>query len=643
MNHPKKKPIASQSNKNVPNTIESFFFQENERDRLRFITCGSVDDGKSTLIGRLLYDSQSLLEDQLESLQSDSKKFGTQGEAIDFALLLDGLSAEREQGITIDVAYRFFSTKKRKFVVADTPGHEQYTRNMITGASTADLAVILVDATQGLLNQTKRHTYLASLMGIKQIILAINKIDLITNKQDVFDQITGDFKSHILNLHFSHVTAIPVSALLGYNITTLSKKMRWYQGPTLIEALENTPLTNYSSDEDVNHWVMPVQYVNRPDAQFRGFCGTITSGKISAGSKVRVTSSGQTATIQEVITPSVTLSQKEGSAKQGDAITLTLNKEIDISRGDVLTLANSPILSSDQFEATLIWLDQAAGLSGRTYDLMLSTQHASATITAIKHRIDINTFDKQVCNRLEINDIALCTIALNKPIAFETYTDSKELGGFILMDRFSNATVAAGMIHHSLRRSDNIHAQALSITKSKREKLKGHQGKVIWFTGLSGSGKSTLANALELELHEQGKHTYLLDGDNIRQGLNKDLGFTEADRVENIRRIAEVAKLMMDAGLIVLTAFISPFKREREMARELIGKENFIEVFVNTPINICEERDPKGLYKKARDGKLPNFSGISSPYEPPEHPDIEITLSSIQKQMDTLKDYLTKN
>ena len=624
-----------------PKTINTFLASESKQDLLRFITCGSVDDGKSTLIGRLLYDSKSLLEDQIQALQVDSKKFGTQGENIDFALLVDGLAAEREQGITIDVAYRFFSTDKRKFIVADTPGHEQYTRNMVTGASTADLAVILVDATQGLLTQTKRHAYLVSLMGIQQVILAVNKMDLVDYSQSRFDQIQTDFLSHTKPFGFSNVVAIPVSALLGDNITAPSKKLTWYQGATLIGALENTPIEQYSKKQN-DHWVMPIQSVNRPHSQFRGFSGTIASGHIQVGDSIRVTKSGQLSKVKEILTPSTTLSEKGEGAEVGDAITLTLVDEIDISRGDVLTLAQSPLATSDQFEATLIWLDQAHGYTGRSYDFLLSTQQAGASITAIKHRVDINTLAKNACTELTLNDIAVCNIALSKPVAFDAYTRSKELGGFLLVDRHTNATVAAGLIQHSLRRADNIHTQALSIHKEDREKLHGHQGKVIWFTGLSGSGKSTLANALEVELHKLGKHTYLLDGDNIRQGLNKDLGFTDADRIENIRRIAEVAKLMMDAGLIVMTAFISPFKREREMARQLIGEENFIEVFVDTPINICEERDPKGLYKKARQGKLPNFSGISSPYEAPEHADLTIDVklnkaASLKKLLEILQ------
>jgi bifunctional enzyme CysN/CysC len=620
--------FASSDYRAMPKDIEDFLVQENKQDLLRFITCGSVDDGKSTLIGRLLYDSQSLLEDQLQALELDSKKFGTQGGAFDFALLVDGLAAEREQGITIDVAYRFFSTNKRKFIVADTPGHEQYTRNMITGASTADLAVILVDATQGLLTQTKRHAYLVSLMGIKQVILAINKIDLVGHSQDIFNKITQDFQLHVSNFGFSNVTPIPVSALLGDNITEHSKKMRWYQGSTLMQALESAPISSRQFEDKDRPWTLPVQWVSRPNAQFRGFSGTIASGQVKVGDQIRVTASGQTAQVKEILTPSKALCNQGESAKQGEAVTISLTEEIDISRGDVLTLANIPLLSSDQFEAVVIWLDQSSGLSGRSYELLLSTQQTSATITAIKHRIDVNTLEKNACTQLGLNEIAMCNIALNKPIAYEEYAHSKELGGFILVDRFTNATVAAGLIRHSLRRADNIHTQALTITKSEREKLYGHKGKVVWFTGLSGSGKSTLANALEVELHKQGKHTYILDGDNVRQGLNKDLGFTDADRVENIRRIAEVAKLMMDAGLIVMTAFISPFAREREMAKDLIGPENFIEVFVDTPVAICEQRDPKGLYKKAREGKLPNFSGISSVYEPPTCADIVINANN---------------
>lgn len=633
-----KKSIKSkyESKRILPNSIEALLAQENRQDLLRFITCGSVDDGKSTLIGRLLWDSQSLLEDQIASLQSDSKKFGTQGESIDFALLVDGLAAEREQGITIDVAYRFFATDKRKFIVADTPGHEQYTRNMVTGASTANLAIILVDATQGLLTQTKRHAYLVSLMGIKQVILAINKMDLIDYDQSQFNKITDTFKNHTKDLGFTGITVIPVSALVGDNITESSRNTAWYKGPSLMHALEIAPIESQVNSQ----WVLPIQLVNRPNAQFRGFSGTIASGQIQVGDAIRVTASGQESTLKEIITPNKTLSKKGEAAQQGEAVTITLTDEIDISRGDVLTTPKESLTTSDQFEATLIWLDLASGHAGRGYDFILSSQEASANITSIKHRIDINTLAKTSCNELALNDIAVCNIALSKAITYDSYTNSRELGSFLLIDRFTNHTVAAGLITHSLRRADNIHTQALSINRVNREQHKGHAGKVIWFTGLSGSGKSTLANALEVELHKQGKHTYLLDGDNVRQGLNKDLGFTDADRVENIRRIAEVAKLMMDAGLIVMTAFISPFKQEREMAKQLIGKENFIEVFVDTPLSICEERDPKGLYKKAREGKLPNFSGISSPYEAPDHADVIIDASQTKNKMVAIKKIL---
>jgi bifunctional enzyme CysN/CysC len=627
------KEVLHQFHRIAPVSIEALFAQEQKQDLLRFITCGSVDDGKSTLIGRLLWDSQALLEDQIQSLKSDSKKFGTQGQAIDFALLVDGLAAEREQGITIDVAYRFFASSKRKFIVADSPGHEQYTRNMVTAASTANLAIILVDATLGLLTQTKRHAYLVSLMGIKQVILAVNKMDLVNYEQTVFDQISAAFMAHTQSFGFTQVTAIPISALLGDNITAPSKQTHWYKGPILMSALESAPI----NPQENQQFALPIQMVNRPNAQFRGFSGTIASGNIAVGDAIRVTTSGQQSIIEEIITPANTLSKKGDRAIVGEAITITLRDEIDISRGDVLTTTKEPLTSSDQFEVNLIWLDQTPGHVGRSYDLQLSTQQATASITAIKHRIDINTLANTACTELALNDITLCNIALSKPIAFDIYKSSRELGSFILIDRFTNAIIAAGLIRHSLRRADNLHTQALSINRAAREQQNGHKGKVIWFTGLSGSGKSTLANQLEVELHKQGKNTYLLDGDNIRQGLNKDLGFTDADRIENIRRIAEVAKLMMDAGLIVMTAFISPFKRERQMAKQLIGEENFIEVFVDTPLEICEERDPKGLYKKAREGKLPNFSGISSPYEVPEKPDVIINSDQVKTKSNSLK------
>ena len=600
---------------NAP-TLDEFLAAQQHQDLLRFITCGSVDDGKSTLIGRLLWESQQLFEDQLAALEKDSRKFGTQGDALDFALLVDGLSAEREQGITIDVAYRFFSTARRKFIVADTPGHEQYMRNMVTGASTADLAVLLVDAQQGVLTQTRRHAFLVSLMGIRHVVLAINKMDRVQYDEAIYQKIKDAFERFASPLGLTDITAIPLSALQGDNITTRSARTPWYSGPTLMGYLDTVQIEQQTSER----LIYPVQWVNRPDANFRGFSGTVVEGQVRTGDELRVTLSGQTARVADI----VTLDGSQQQAATGDAVTLCLDREIDISRGDVLSLSQAPLETTDQFEATLVWMNEEPGLVGRNYDLKLSTQWASASITTLKHRIDVNTATHEACTKLELNDIAVCNIALSRPLAYDTYQHSRTLGSFILVDRYSHATVAAGLIHHSLRRAQNVHKQALTITREDRERLNGHKGKVIWFTGLSGSGKSTLANALEQALHRQGKRTYILDGDNIRQGLNRDLGFTDADRVENIRRIAEVAKLMIDSGLIVMTAFISPFRRERDMAKELIGEHNLIEVYVNTPLNICEQRDPKGLYKRARSGELPNLTGIGSPYEVPERSDIII-------------------
>ncbi len=597
-------------------TIEDYLAQQRDQDLLRFITCGSVDDGKSTLIGRLLWDAQQLTDDQLTALQIDSKKHGTQGKDLDFALLVDGLSAEREQGITIDVAYRYFATTKRKFIVADTPGHEQYTRNMVTGASTADVAVILIDARQGVLTQTRRHAYLASLMGIRQVVVAVNKMDLIGFDETVFRQITDEFRQFSQSLGFDKIIAIPLSALKGDNITQRSTNTPWYSGPTLMGCLETLEIPASESER----LVFPVQGVIRPDASFRGFSGYVAEGQVRVGDEVRASLSGQTAAVTDIIG----MAGPVQSAAGGDAITLKLNKEIDVSRGDTLSLSQSPLEVSDQFEAVLIWMNEDAGLNGRSYDIKLATQWASASITNIKYRIDTNTLARDASRHLSLNDISVCTLATSKPLVFDSYQQSKTLGSFILVDRVTHATVAAGMINHSLRRAQNVHRQALSIAREDREKLNGHKGKVIWFTGLSGSGKSTLANALELELHAKGYRTYILDGDNVRQGLNRDLGFTDADRVENIRRIAEVAKLMMDAGLIVLTAFISPFRREREMAKELIGEDRFVEVYVSTTLEVCEERDVKGLYKKARSGQLPNLSGVGSPYEAPDHTALNI-------------------
>lgn len=617
MPRPKKPLMAPQQRATAPNTkIASFhdwMAQQAEQELLRFITCGSVDDGKSTLIGRLVWESHQVFDDQLSALEADSRRHGTQGPDIDFALLVDGLTAEREQGLTIDVAYRFFATPRRKFIVADTPGHEQYTRNMVTGASTADVAVLLIDARQGVLTQTRRHAYLVSLMGIKQVVLAANKMDLVGYDKNVFDAIVADFNTLAKPLGFETVTPIPVSALKGDNITDRSAHTPWYQGPTLTGCLETLPVKKPSHSKAV----FPVQWINRANTSFRGFSGTLAAGQMAIGDTLRITASGQTATLARIVTADGDLR----AAHAGDAVTLVLDREVDASRGDVIALADQPLEMTDQFEATLVWMHDEPGLTGRAYELKLGNQWASASITGLKYRVNVITQAHESCKQLALNEIAVVNLALSKPLVFTPYNDNHTLGGFILVDKFTHATVAVGMIRHNLRRAQNVHRQALSITSEDRERLNGHKGKVVWFTGLSGSGKSTLANALEKELHTQGKRTYILDGDNIRQGLNKDLGFTDADRVENIRRVAEVAKLMMDAGLIVITAFISPFRAEREMARELIGAKNFVEVFVDTPLEVCEERDPKGLYKKARIGQLPNMTGINSPYEAPLSPD----------------------
>jgi bifunctional enzyme CysN/CysC len=603
-------------------------------DLLRFITCGSVDDGKSTLIGRLLFESQQIPEDQIAALKRDSRRFGTQGDAIDFALLVDGLAAEREQGITIDVAYRYFSGQRRSFIVADTPGHEQYTRNMVTGASTADLAVLLVDARAGLTVQTRRHAYLVSLMGLRHVVLAINKMDLLGYDEQRFLAIQSDFARYAAKLGVETIVAIPMSALHGDNVTARSTAMLWYTGPSLLEHLETVDIRRLPQPGSV----FPVQWVNRPNADFRGYAGTLAAGELKLGDSLRVAQSGQVANITRIVTGDGDLS----TATAGDAITLCLDREIDISRGDVLSRADLPIETTDQFEAIIVWLHEEAGLASRRYDLKLASQWSGASITAIKHRVNVNTLAEEPARKLELNDITVCNIATTQPLAFERYSESRELGGFILVDRYTHATVAAGLIRHSLRRAQNVHRQSLSIDRAAREKLNGHPGKVLWFTGLSGSGKSTIANALEVELHARGMHTYILDGDNIRQGLNRDLGFTDTDRVENIRRIAEVAKLMMDAGLIVMTSFISPFRRERDLARELIGPENFIEIFVDTPLEVCEQRDVKGLYKKAREGKIPNMTGVNSPYEAPHAADVTIRTQEIplEESVTALRDLL---
>ncbi|MDA8814314.1 sulfate adenylyltransferase subunit CysN [Luminiphilus sp.] len=598
--------------------VDDYVDTQSKLDLLRFITCGSVDDGKSTLIGRMLYEAQMIFEDQVTTLQSDSKKVGTQGADIDFALLVDGLAAEREQGITIDVAYRFFNTDRRKFIVADTPGHEQYTRNMVTGASTADVAIILIDASQGVLTQTRRHSFIASLLGIEHVVLAVNKMDLVGYSQDRFNAICEEYEVLRKHLAFKSITPIPLSALKGDNVIERSGTMDWYQGPTLLGFLETVDIRDRLNQHAFR---FPVQWVNRPNADFRGFSGTVVAGSIKPGDEIRALPSGQMAAIDRIVLSSNDLDQ----AVTDQAVTLTLDREIDLSRGDLIVAAEAPCEVSDQFEAELVWMDNEPGYVGRRYSFQLGTSQANASLTDIKFKYDVNTFEQLSGRELSFNEIANVQITLDAEIPFEAYTDCPGLGAFVLIDRYTNATVAAGMIRFALRRSSNVHRQALSVDRAAREKLSGHRGRVAWLTGLSGSGKSTIANAAEKILHEQGYRTYILDGDNVRHGLSKDLGFTVADRVENIRRIAEVAKLMLDAGVIVLTAFISPFRDERDMAKSLFEPDDFLEVFVDTPLAVAEERDPKGLYKKARSGELPNFTGIDSEYQPPKNPSLVLT------------------
>ena len=598
--------------------VDDYVDTQSKLDLLRFITCGSVDDGKSTLIGRMLYEAQMIFEDQVTTLQSDSKKVGTQGADIDFALLVDGLAAEREQGITIDVAYRFFNTDRRKFIVADTPGHEQYTRNMVTGASTADVAIILIDASQGVLTQTRRHSFIASLLGIEHVVLAVNKMDLVGYSQDRFNAICEEYEVLRKHLAFKSITPIPLSALKGDNVIERSGTMDWYQGPTLLGFLETVDIRDRLNQHAFR---FPVQWVNRPNAEFRGFSGTVVAGSIKPGDEIRALPSGQIAAIDRIVLSSNDLDQ----AVTDQAVTLTLDREIDLSRGDLIVAAEAPCEVSDQFEAELVWMDNEPGYVGRRYSFQLGTSQANASLTDIKFKYDVNTFEQLSGRELSFNEIANVQITLDAEIPFEAYTTCPGLGAFVLIDRYTNATVAAGMIRFALRRSSNVHRQALSVDRAAREKLSGHRGRVAWLTGLSGSGKSTIANAAEKILHEQGYRTYILDGDNVRHGLSKDLGFTVADRVENIRRIAEVAKLMLDAGVIVLTAFISPFRDERDMAKSLFEPDDFLEVFVDTPLAVAEERDPKGLYKKARSGELPNFTGIDSEYQPPKNPSLVLT------------------
>jgi len=602
------------------NPTDHFLQQQNQLDLLRFITCGSVDDGKSTLIGRLLYEAKCIFDDQVSSLQKDSIAYGTQGGDIDYALLVDGLAAEREQGITIDVAYRFFNTDKRKFIVADTPGHEQYTRNMVTGASTTDLAVILIDARKGVLEQTRRHAFICSLLGIKHVMLAINKMDLVDYQQFTFESIEQNFADFAKQLNFDKLTAIPVSALKGDNVVARSGKMTWFKGPTLLAFLETVRTTQGLEQHPFR---MPVQWVNRPHLDFRGFSGTVAAGVIKPGDEIRILPSGSTAKVKDIILFEHPLPR----AHAGQAVTITLDREVDASRGDMLVAAQAPCEVSDQFEVDLVWMNQEQGFIGRSYGLQIGTNWVNAQITDIKHTINVNTLEHNPARALGLNDIAVVKLSLDKAVAFETFGDCQPLGSLILVDRFSNATVAAGMIKHALRRSTNVHKQTLAVAKKDRHQLNGHAGKVLWFTGLSGSGKSTIANLVEQKLHQKGFRTYLLDGDNVRHGLNKDLGFTEADRVENIRRVTEVAQLMVDAGLVVLTAFISPYRAERNAAKARFEDGEFLEIFVNTPLDVAEQRDPKGLYKKARRGEIPNFTGINSPYEAPTNPDFEVDTS----------------
>ena len=610
----------------ISTDIELYLKSHEEKSLLRFITCGSVDDGKSTLIGRMLYESQMLFDDQLSALKSDSKKIGTQGNEIDFALLVDGLAAEREQGITIDVAYRFFSTDKRKYIVADTPGHEEYTRNMATGASTADVAIILVDAKQGVLTQTRRHSFIVSMVGVKKVLLAVNKLDLVDYSEEVYRQIVSDYSYFAESaLNIDSITAIPISALLGDNVVERSEKTPWYTGETIMEYLENIEVRNQRKQASFR---MPVQWVNRPNSNFRGFSGLIASGETKIGDKVRLHPGGKESSIASIVTWEGELQQ----ASVGQSVTITLNDEIDVSRGDTIAVSTDPCGESDQFQSRILWMSDNPMIPGRQYIFKSNTQTTTLTLGKLKHRIDVNTLNHLPAKTLELNEIGVCNISLDKRIAFDPYDDNRTMGGFIVIDRLSNNTVGMGLIDFALRRSENIHWQKMDVSKESRAEQKSQAAKIIWFTGLSGSGKSSIANILEKKLQALGKHTITLDGDNMRHGLNRDLGFTTADRVENIRRVGEVAKLMVNSGLICITSFISPFESERKMARSLVSENEFIEVYIDTPLSVCEERDVKGLYAKARSGEIPNFTGISSPYESPENPEIRIDTTKLSAE-----------
>ncbi|WP_039812194.1 sulfate adenylyltransferase subunit CysN [Xanthomonas arboricola] len=601
----------------IPGAISAYLHQHEAKPLLRFITCGSVDDGKSTLIGRLLYDSKRLFDDQLAALESDSRRHGTQGEGIDYALLMDGLAAEREQGITIDVAYRYFDTDQRKFIVADCPGHEQYTRNMATGASTADVAVVLVDARKGLLAQTRRHSYIVSLLGIGHVVLAVNKMDLVDYDAQVFADIAEGYRALAAQLGIADVQCIPLSALAGENLSSPSARMPWYRGPHLLQHLDTV---HVETPEAGSGFRLPVQWVNRPHQHFRGYAGTIAAGQVRVGDAVVVVPSGRRTQVASVLDAN----GEVNSARAGQAVTLTLREEIDISRGDIIAAVDDPPEVADQFAAHLLWMDDAALLPGRPYWLKIGTRTVTASISEIKHRVDVNTQERLAAKRLELNEVGYCNLALDEPIAFSPYARNRVLGGFILIDRQSNATVAAGTLEFALRRAGNVHWQHLDVDRAARARIKGQAPRVLWFTGLSGAGKSTVANLVDKRLHALGYHTFILDGDNVRHGLNRDLGFTDEDRVENIRRVAEVARLMADAGLIVLVSFISPFRAERQLARERFDAGEFVEVFVDVPLAVAEARDVKGLYRKARAGQIPNFTGIDSPYEAPEAPEVHL-------------------